>query len=48
LIEIPYLHWQEAEPGVREEDVARLVSLGYSEAMALIVLSSEDNSLELD
>jgi len=41
-----YLCWQEAEPGVREEDVARLVSLGYSEAMVRVALTNEDNSLE--
>jgi hypothetical protein len=28
--------------------VARLVSLGYTEAMARVALSNEDNSLELD
>jgi hypothetical protein len=46
LTDVPYLYWQEAEPGVREEDVARLVSLGYSEAMVRVALTNEDNSLE--
>jgi hypothetical protein len=45
LIDILFLHWQEAEPCVR---VASLVSLGYIEAMAYKMLSNEDNSLELD
>jgi hypothetical protein len=31
---------------MREEDVARLVSLGYSEAMVRVALTNEDNSLE--